>query len=875
MRVTGSRGLSTMPGMRFRSIAWAGALWLITQPFAASSPADKATIDGRLQQADKLQDDGALADALGIYQSVLNTLPIDPPTRQLGHALNGLSNVSSSLGDYKQAIELANRAEDAYRRLGDADGQAYALNNRGIAEVETGQYPAAQASLRQALVFSQQAADVETQVRTLNNLGNAYYFPGQYLESMHAYQEAWNILQSHIEQKWNDYWRQITRFNQATLYQRLGRYQSALEIYREVEKSKGLSPSDRAHLLTNLGVLYRRMGDAWKALDAYRAALHLYARQSDSGGEISTLKNIGIVNALDVADLGKARVFFEQALARAQQTDNQREVMQAHLYLGEAKLREGKLDESRDELQEALNRAQKLGTMEEQWKALYGLGRLQQKWGRGDRAEKDYREAVEIIEKSRTQLQLSALRAEFLADKRDVYDALIALLLKKDDLKETFLFLERSRARTFQDRLTTSTSENPNTPSRAIGLDEAQTYLDPQTALLEFWVAGDQLGLLWCTHDLQGLGQVQFASGERERILGLLRRMPDNFSGDWRRETAILARLIPNAVSLPTGVRHLVIVQDGWLSSVPFDLVPVNEDSGALLIERFDISYLPTAALLRRPSIERRIHFPWTIELTAFGKPETATGADALQNFQEVTRLRPLPFSEEEIRGIAGIASGRARIFLGSGNTKTTFQNSQTRGPIVHVSTHAFADAEVPENSRILFSLEPSGVGNYLFLRELYDMDLRGVNLAALSACDTERGRMIRGEGVQAFSRALLVAGSRSSLTTLWRVADQPTGEFMLQFYYFALQKHQSKAEALRAAKLKFLHSQTEIGNPAHWAAFVITGDGTNPLPRFFSWAELISIALVAVAIAGSGIWLLLRIRRRVDGINRSQNVVS
>jgi len=46
-------------------------------------------------------------------------------------------------------------------------------------------------------------------------------------------------------------------------------------------------------------------------------------------------------------------------------------------------------------------------------------------------------------------------------------------------------------------------------------------------------------------------------------------------------------------------------------------------------------------------------------------------------------------------------------------------------------------------------------------------------------------------EGIQAFSRALLAAGSRSALTTLWRVPDQPTSEFMQHFYFYLLKKTQ------------------------------------------------------------------------------------
>src|SRR5262249_2037691 len=210
-----------------------------------------------------------------------------------------------------------------------------------------------------------------------------------------------------------------------------------------------------------------------------------------------------------------------------------------------------------------------------------------------------------------------------------------------------------------------------------------------------------------------------------------------------------------------------------------------------------------------------------------------------------------LPASGEEIRAIAGMSAGRTRLFLGAEDRKRSFFTAARSGAaLLHVSTHAVADMDDPERSRLLFSPDyPGEPNNYLFLKERYDLDLRGTSLATLSACDTERGRLVPGEGIQAFSRALLAAGSRSALTTLWRVPDQPTAQFMQQFYYFLLKKHESKAEALRLAKLKFLHSGTELSHPRYWAAFVLNGEGSEPVPRFIPW-QLLALPVPLVALA-------------------------
>jgi len=354
-----------------------------------------------------------------------------------------------------------------------------------------------------------------------------------------------------------------------------------------------------------------------------------------------------------------------------------------------------------------------------------------------------------------------------------------------------------------------------------------------------------------------------------------LQAIPDNL-GDRRTPSNILGEVIPAALPPSSGLRNVLIVPDGWLSSVPFDLLPAGEGSNGLLIERFSISYLPTAALLRRvKSRAQPLRMPWMRQLVAFGDPSLQASQPTADSLEVTAGLAPLPYSAAEIGSIAEMAHGKAELFLKSLDLKRTFIAGKANSALLlHVSTHSFADADSPEGSRILFSPENAQASaDYVFLRELYDLDLSGVNLATLSACNTERGQLIRGEGVQAFSRALLFAGSRSALTTLWRVDDQPTSEFMKQFYYYALERHQPKAEALRSAKLKFLRSGTALENPAHWAAFVLNGDALDALPVFVSWSQIagaVSVAVAVMLVFGTAFRFRSRQGRRIHRIHSS-----
>jgi CHAT domain len=278
---------------------------------------------------------------------------------------------------------------------------------------------------------------------------------------------------------------------------------------------------------------------------------------------------------------------------------------------------------------------------------------------------------------------------------------------------------------------------------------------------------------------------------------------------------------------------------------------------------------VPSAAILLRdaPPVVRSWSFPWMRQLIAFGDPQVPSrGTGTLPGEGRLVRLAT---SAEEVREIARIAGGAAELHLGAANSKRELLGGRVRGvPLLHLSTHATADDANPERSRIVFS--PAGreqEPDYLFLKEVYDLDLTGVDLTTLSACDTERGKVIRGEGLQGFSRALLSAGSRAAVTTLWRVADRPTTELMKQFY-FELGQRESKAEALRLAKLRFLRSGTALRHPRYWAAFVLNGDGQNPIPRRLAWNGLLApAALLLLAGAVFAGRRKPRIRRLARGV--------
>ena len=835
-------------------------LVLLTPATAISQPAANEQIKAQLAKATALRNAGSSDEAQKIYESVLPPLRTQGPSQELVDALNNLSDIATMAGKYDRAVALSRESAAACQNMHNKNCEALAHDDAGLALSNAGNYEEAAAELDLGLKLTGETGNAFTAVLILNNLGNVYYYQAKYSEALRIYESALQYVEKSGAEDWTAIWQQFTLLNLATLYQRLGNDQRAIGTYNDIlAHPKNISSTDFAHINANLGALYRHLGDAAQALQFYGYADDYYKKEKDTDGELGVLKNTGIVYVLLEKKYQKALGYFDRVYTLAAKVKNQREVMQALLYRGETLYRMSKLAEAEKEFTAALVAADQLGAVEEQWKAVYGLGKIALDHGQRDVAEVKFRDAIQRIESVRAQLQLSRLKAEFLADKRDVYDALIKLLLERNDVASAFEFMERSRARVFQDRFFGG-KLSPD----ALTLRSIQARLGPQTALIEFWAASEGLAVVWVTRESAGITQSRFSAAEMDAFQHFVTGLPDYLSDDWQKEFHKMSTVLLHDIDPITQDRysHVLIVPDGFLSLLPFELL--STASGQPLLESRDVTYLPSAVLLLRGALKNAsaTRFPWQQQLVGFGDPSVVgSGESTLTSSPRGEVAGSLPASGEEIRGIARMSAGRTKLFLGPEDRKRSFFASARSGAaLLHVSTHAVADMDDPERSRLLFSPdEPGEPNNYLFLKELYDLDLRGMSLATLSACDTERGRLVPGEGVQAFSRALLAAGSRSTLTTLWRVPDQPTAEFMQHFYYYLLKQHKSKSEALRLTKLEFLRSGTSLSHPRYWAAFVLNGDGAEPVPRFIPW-QLLAIPLPLIALAA---FIYLRVRRK------------
>lgn len=115
----------------------------------------------------------------------------------------------------------------------------------------------------------------------------------------------------------------------------------------------------------------------------------------------------------------------------------------------------------------------------------------------------------------------------------------------------------------------------------------------------------------------------------------------------------------------------------------------------------------------------------------------------------------------------------------------------------------------------------PEGVlDGVLTANNIACMNLKGVDLLVLSACQTGRGR-VTPEGLYGLQRAFKKAGVQTMVVSLWSVNDKSTKEFMIKFYEELTLNKWDKRKAFEKAKA-YIRSKKEYSSPYYWASFVM-----------------------------------------------------
>ena len=133
-------------------------------------------------------------------------------------------------------------------------------------------------------------------------------------------------------------------------------------------------------------------------------------------------------------------------------------------------------------------------------------------------------------------------------------------------------------------------------------------------------------------------------------------------------------------------------------------------------------------------------------------------------------------------------------------------------GLLMSGANHILEDEELPDNVE-------DGI---LTAKEIADIDLRGLDMVVLSACQTGLGDISQGEGVFGLQRGFKKAGANSILMSLWEVNDEAT-QILMTHFYKNLVSGQSKRQSLQSAQ-RYLreYNKGHFDEPKYWAAFIL-----------------------------------------------------
>ncbi len=232
-------------------------------------------------------------------------------------------------------------------------------------------------------------------------------------------------------------------------------------------------------------------------------------------------------------------------------------------------------------------------------------------------------------------------------------------------------------------------------------------------------------------------------------------------------------------------------------------------------------------------------------------KSYAASVKDSLLLDRSYITLLPQPFSVDLVSRAKEIFGGKA--FTNNSSTAAAFRSNAGGHKIIHIGTHAESNNLSPEFSRLIFSKARADEQNSVYLHEIYNCDLRS-ELAVLTACESGRPGYQDGEGMISLAHAFNYAGSESMITGLWKIDEQASTILMDAFYAF-LRKGMAKDEALRQAKLKYLETtKGRMLAPQYWAGLVLMGDTSpvviEPSRNIHTW-WLVAGAALALGVAG------------------------
>ncbi|NET28127.1 CHAT domain-containing tetratricopeptide repeat protein [Okeania sp. SIO1I7] len=808
---------------------------------------------------------GKKQKALNYYQQAL------PILQQVGNkdgeaaTLNNLGFVYDSLGEKQKALNYYNQALPLRRQVGDKGGEARTLNNLGGLYHSLGEKQKALNYYNQALPLRRQVGDKGGEARTLNNLGAVYDNLGEKQKALNYYQQALPILQQ-VGDKGTE---ATTLSNISAVYDNLGEKQKALNYLQQalpLKRQVG-DKGGEARTLNNIGRVYDSLGEKQKALNYYQQALPILQQVGDKGTEATTLNNIArlkasqgkltesltiIEKSLKIIEDLRTKVASPEIRASYFATVQNRYQFYINLLMQLHQQNPNKGYDSKAFHASERSRARTLIELLNEASVDIRQGIDPQLAS----AERKLQQQLNTIETQRIKLLSGEYTPKQKANIEQTRDQLI------DEYDKL-----RAKIRIASPNYAALTQPQPLTFKEV-----QQQVLDKDTLLLQYSL-GKESSYLWAvTKDSINSYQLPPQAEIKNAAIELMVRItsPQERNDITKIDSAAdaLTEILLKPVADKLNKKRLLIVADRFLQEIPFSALSIPNTDGESdgyqpLIVNHEIVHLPSATTIAniRNGTKSRKLAPKKVAIIAdpvfspedsrlisvnsdqlsviSGKTTTAsTSENRSRAFpleaQQLDRAARdvgirwdrLPATRTEAKAIMALIpeSERTQAFDFQANREKATSQELGKYQIVHFATHGFANGRQPELSGVIMSLVDKN-GNwqngFLRLNDIFNLNLPA-ELVVLSACQTAKGKDIKGEGLVGLTRGFMYAGAKRVVGSLWVVDDVATADLMSQFYQGMLEQGLSPVEALRAAQLQMWEGGI---SPYYWGAFILQGE--------------------------------------------------
>ena len=260
-------------------------------------------------------------------------------------------------------------------------------------------------------------------------------------------------------------------------------------------------------------------------------------------------------------------------------------------------------------------------------------------------------------------------------------------------------------------------------------------------------------------------------------------------------------------------VETLVFLMDDVLQNIPISILHDGEQY--LIQEGYRLAISPGLQLLPPKRLEKE-----KIKVLAAGRSK-------FKELNPKPELEDLENVENELKIISEEFPGKVLLnqdFI-SDNIDLGINSLVT--PIVHIATHSQFSSKLEDTYIIEWNgfIYPQDLADLMQVRDSTKQS--DIELLVLSACQTAAGDNRAALGMAGIA---VRSGARSTLATLWNIADDSTAKLMVKFYEElnnSSGNQVEKAEALRLAQKWLLDGEEgeKYQDPFYWAPFVLVGN--------------------------------------------------